>query len=1215
MIKIKFVKTAVIMLLVFVCGILNVKAQNEWSYFSDTLVLQCKKAGDYEKLLTLQSDRRKQLEIAGITKTPDYALVLLDICESNTQFGNKEITDMLETALDVLEQNKPSLMDYKIVTGSLERALKQKKFYYNWGIIRDRKTNYFKTMFGETGSEYGEVLVENMDYYLTIGKGDKALECGYTALDVCEPITGDLFYLFDMAVSQMNIIYSLMERDKGTSFAAEKIALRERGKKRMEANNIPNIENYVINLELLAYEYSQIKQHDKALEIIDKAIPLVRENFGENSKLYADLITDYTTELELSGRRNEARPLVLKNLALKEKLLDENDKNYLRDKYDIASRYTDYFCHDDASRVASEIVLYCENKGVTGNDYAKALETLARYKLNNEDYADCIELSKKAVEIRSADKDNKYFLSLMQLARTYDSLGDYLHGLEIMEQAMKDIEGLFANSPSTQLNPDLLRLKASIHLSLSASLRQLGNIPKSATHSREHLLITSRLEGTEIPSEVLRELDYEIRGEKPKYTDEDFALLEYFKECELEDLKAYGYLNTPDHAEFLCSSAGGYIAAEKFDKAKECLEEGLAMYDKLGYSDKREYGSYLEILAMCLWNLGEKEAALENFQKCMKILEGKIPENHPVYLRLLTNVAVLEYLLDLEQSVHHAVEASTGLRQILISSFSQLTALERNMYWDMYKDWFQRDLMNIAYKFSETDATLIALDGVLLSKGLLLNTEIELTRLISESDDKQLLNKFYKLCALRSDMNKNVELTIEEYEAKSAQTEAIEKELIKASKAYGDYTGNLDIHWQQVRDNLKSNSVAIEFVSFPHDNDSVIYAAYVISPVLDKPEFVKLFENKELASIRSRHYYTQPQLSKLVWSKLDKYISGVENVYFAPAGQLYNIAIESLPDYSGEGLISDKHNFVRLSSTRQLAVMNEKNSGRDAVLYGGLKFDSGVDILIDDVKKYPEVHGTRKAGIFDSEFAVRRDGVDYLPATVAEVQSIEKSLSSSRLNPAIYMAEDGTEASFKNLSGKKVNLIHIATHGFYWTESEAERMDKLSFLHTSDNALKYMEDKALTRSGMLFTGANNALSGAELPPDAENGILTAKEIALLDLRGLDMVVLSACQTGLGEITGEGVFGLQRGFKKAGAKTIMMSLRNVYDDATQLLMSRFYDNLATGNMTKSQALKEAQNYLRNYTRVEKDPRTNESVSVKPYESAECWGAFILLDATD
>ena len=128
------------------------------------------------------------------------------------------------------------------------------------------------------------------------------------------------------------------------------------------------------------------------------------------------------------------------------------------------------------------------------------------------------------------------------------------------------------------------------------------------------------------------------------------------------------------------------------------------------------------------------------------------------------------------------------------------------------------------------------------------------------------------------------------------------------------------------------------------------------------------------------------------------------------------------------------------------------------------------------------------------------------------------------------------------------------------------------------------------------------MEGEKLPENVEDGILTAKEIADVDLRGLDLVVLSACQTGLGDISqGEGVFGLQRGFKKAGAKSILMSLWEVDDKATQLFMVQFYRNMLSGK-TKRQSLTESQNYLRKYENGK-------------YDDPKYWAAFILLDGLD
>ena len=159
-------------------------------------------------------------------------------------------------------------------------------------------------------------------------------------------------------------------------------------------------------------------------------------------------------------------------------------------------------------------------------------------------------------------------------------------------------------------------------------------------------------------------------------------------------------------------------------------------------------------------------------------------------------------------------------------------------------------------------------------------------------------------------------------------------------------------------------------------------------------------------------------------------------------------------------------------------------------------------------------------------------------------------------------------------------------------------METSSFM-LDDESTAPKEDKALTRSGLLFAGAQNTFDGKEIPIDVEDGILTAKDISRMDLRGTDLVVISACQSGLGEVTGDGVFGLQRGFKKAGVQTIVMSLWEVDDDATKVMMTRFYENLAKGR-NKYDAFREAQKYLRKYEKG-------------VYDKPEYYAAFVLLDA--
>ena len=222
------------------------------------------------------------------------------------------------------------------------------------------------------------------------------------------------------------------------------------------------------------------------------------------------------------------------------------------------------------------------------------------------------------------------------------------------------------------------------------------------------------------------------------------------------------------------------------------------------------------------------------------------------------------------------------------------------------------------------------------------------------------------------------------------------------------------------------------------------------------------------------------------------------------------------------------------------------------------------------------------------------------------------------------------------MSGSDVNVIQIGTHGFYYDGNQEVKSERESVVE---------EDKSMTRSGLLFAGANMTLqNGMPNTSTYNDGILTAAEIAQLDLKNVDLVVLSACESGLGELKGDGVFGLQRGFKKAGVNSIIMSLWKVDDRATQMLMTRFYENWLIKKMTKQKALREAQEYVRNFEVDEtewaielrrqrdeqrgvggnfrskattgKSKKTNgKSRMIKPYQDPKYWAAFILLDGLD
>ena len=531
----------------------------------------------------------------------------------------------------------------------------------------------------------------------------------------------------------------------------------------------------------------------------------------------------------------------------------------------------------------------------------------------------------------------------------------------------------------------------------------------------------------------------------------------------------------------------------------------------------------------------------------------------------------------------------------LLSSFSDLTYNERSKYIELYSRLLGEQIPMYMYYVPTDKLEALAYDALLLIRGALLNSENNLRRVINERHDASLNKIWEELKADRYILSKEIE---KDSLSRKLNVDSLQKviysledSLIVKCKEYGDITRSMKLKWKDIQQHLAPNDIALEFLSFPINNDSVVYVVLSLRKDSEYPKMITLFEEKQLTGFPDSLHYQCKEMADLVWKPLIPELEGVKNIYFSPSGALYNIGIEYLPGM-------EDYNIYRLSSTRELVTGGKTKTKNRAVLYGGLNYDARFEksaieksiVMLDEIFK--ERANVRGMGL--------RGGKEYLEHTKEEIDIIAEEFDKVKWECLIDSAAMGTEESFKALSGKNIGCLHIATHGFYYAKEDADNA-RYKFM-LIDNDMISAEDKALTRSGLLMSGANHILEDEELPDNVEDGILTAKEIADIDLRGLNLVVLSACQTGLGDISqGEGVFGLQRGFKKAGANSILMSLWEVNDEATQILMTQFYKNLVSGQ-SKRQSLHFAQKYLREYN----NGRFNEP---------KYWAAFILLDGID
>ncbi|MCK6695809.1 MAG: CHAT domain-containing protein, partial [Thermoanaerobaculia bacterium] len=367
-----------------------------------------------------------------------------------------------------------------------------------------------------------------------------------------------------------------------------------------------------------------------------------------------------------------------------------------------------------------------------------------------------------------------------------------------------------------------------------------------------------------------------------------------------------------------------------------------------------------------------------------------------------------------------------------------------------------------------------------------------------------------------------------------------------------------------------------------------MYAALVLSPNDQNPRFIPLFEQKQLDSLlhtageRKADYVnalytiaergTKPlgkpkkSLYELLWKPLEKHLAGVNTIYYSPSGLLHRLNLAAIP-IGLDSVLADRYHLVELGSTRSRVLgiipTTIQSAANDAALFGGVQYDSDSTAITQANAALDSISIASRGELsFTYTDSTLRVGTwSDLPFTDREITGIERIMQTAGIETETRRGYLATEESFKSIgAGKKPSprILHIATHGFFFPDPK-DTLSRSPFrgVGGAEPVFK-LSDHPMIRSGLILAGGNHAwATGKPIKPGLEDGILTAYEISQMNLSNTELVVLSACETGLGDIQGnEGVYGLQRAFKIAGAKYLIMSLWQVPDKQTSLLMTTF-----------------------------------------------------------
>lgn len=649
-----------------------------------------------------------------------------------------------------------------------------------------------------------------------------------------------------------------------------------------------------------------------------------------------------------------------------------------------------------------------------------------------------------------------------------------------------------------------------------------------------------------------------------------------------------------------------YVVRGGCHAAFQDYESALADYRRADELLANKYdeddGERIEIQLL----MGGMEYRLNHFEeselRCQNYLAGTkklVGENHTDYIDGLGYLAKAEALAGhIEAACSDYTLAVEKLKQQIQNKLPYLTPSKREGYWKLVSELLQ-GMTSFALKAEQyqTAFTQSCYDGLVLSKAFLLTSDRSAFDLIKDKGTEDDLNDYAMIAAMRErvrEWEKDGDKYVDSILFLTSKIELKETYLASRCRAFGDITTFMDWDYQTVKSKLRESDVLIDFTDFLSisDNQERIYAAYIINNEQEYPLVKRLFDESSIDSALMAHpdlfYDTlfSAKVYHLLWEPFEKEVKEGATVYYVPSQLLFQVAMESLPLQDGT-LLGDHYRFIRLSSARELASFDEKLNleivdGRtNAVLYGGLQYDVDAGIMAAEAKRYDLSQMLASRGN-----DMRGDSIFYeLPWSKTEIDTIEKKLKERGFSVCHYSGAKGTEESFLNLNGKAPQILHIATHGFYYTPDKAKEVEYL----------RGYED-AMSLTGLVMSGSNTAWQGNELPEGVLDGILTANDIAQLDLSGVDMVVLSACQSGNGKATLEGLYGLQRAFKKAGVKTVVMSLWDLSDMVGTEFMIAFYESIldeSKGNVRE--ALNTAKSKIR-----------------KKYPQPYYWAGLVVLD---
>ena len=1000
-----------------------------------------------------------------------------------------------------------------------------------------------KQVLGEHHLEYATGLTNLASQYRSLGHFADAEPLYREALDIREKLLGKEHPEYATCLDSVaRIRFEQADYIGAVAICRDALAVREK----VFGKDHPA---YAHSLKGLGVLYQRMGDFQRADSAFREVMVIQEKVVGKRSGEYASTLTNLAFVLQSTGDYAQSERLLLEAIAIQEELLGKDHPDYATSLVCLAA------LHESEGRFMQAEPLYRQamtiREKTLGNEhptYALSLHALAVLNYRTDNYRNAVPLCEKALAIRKkilGEEHPDYGDSLNLLATIYNAMGDHSLSESLYRQALEISEKVLGKE----------------HPDYAAGLTNLAN--------------------------VLIDLG--------KYRDVEEMCRKAIAINENKLGKTH-----PDYAKILQCLAVFYRMTGDFSRAEPLLVEAAQIQKDARGKFHPDYVDSLNSLAVLRSAMGNTPQAEQLYRDAINIQQAAGNKQHPAYARSLINLAHLYAETGDDSQAEHLYREAVSISLENLDRTADVQSERQQMRMSANLRLQLDTYLSLALRHPLYQERAYA--ALLRWKGSIWQRQLRQQML---RDQPLLQAQFMALQDLSSSLStlilnppadtKQRDVWRQRLEEVTGQREKLQRDLSLSSIAFRE--SRQIVSPKQLQESLPTGTILIDFLEYIHytpENkeqriEEVLEPRLLVHLVRGDKE-VRAIDLGDVASLKTlvqtwRQDFGQSaastvaasELKKRIWQPLEKHLDGISVVYVSPDGILGKFPLAVLPGKRPGSYLIEDLAIVILPVPQGLPAMTSSpslDSGDDRFcLVGGVDYEQAAA---------PETQSTPTGSMTLAVRGGQWQAFDPLPGTETEINEIESLIRTHRpaTQTTILRGGAATEPAFASVAAGH-RFLHVASHGFFAPEEVQNAMTA-----TAPERMKAIGDSSSPKltgqhpdllSGLVFAGANRKPES-----DTENdGILTAAEVQSLDLRNVNLAVLSACETSLGSTAGgEGIIGLQRAFQLAGAHTTVTSLWKVDDAATQALMVEFYRNLLEKKLSKLESLRQAQLWMLN-----------------------------------